>query len=104
MKKENIQEKVDELGSLQAWNHNFVLPHNVETRPGDQVSHGKNLIKLNRLIPLFEDIGLKGKSVLDVGCNEAFLTTYGKRGAKVHGIDIDEKGYKGLLHKNSSSR
>ena len=92
MNRTNIQKRVDELGAQQAWNHNYVLPHAVETRPGAQVSHGKNLVKLERLKPLFEAIGLNGKSVLDVGCNEGFFSLHmAGEGAKVLGIDIDEQ-------------
>lgn len=87
-----IQRRVDELGALQAWNHNYTLPHGVETRPGAQVSHGKNLVKLERLKPLFHAIGLNRKSVLDVGCNEGFFSLHmAGEGAKVMGIDIDEQ-------------
>lgn len=89
--KNAIQKRVDELGALQAWNHNYALPFGVETRPGAQVSHGKNLVKLERLKPLFEAIGLAGKSVLDVGCNEGFFSLYmADEGANVLGIDVDE--------------
>lgn len=91
MNKNDIQKRVDELGALQPWNHNYALPHGVETRPGPQLSHGKNLVKLKRLGPLFESIGLQGKSVLDVGCNEGFFSLHmATKGANVLGIDIDE--------------
>jgi len=87
----DIQKRVDELGALQAWNHNYILPHGVETRPGAQVSHGKNWVKLERLKPLFDAIGLNRKSVLDVGCNEGFFSLHmAGEGAMVLGIDIDE--------------
>ena len=92
MNSNDIQKRVDELAVLQAWNHNYTLPHGVETRPGAQVSHGKNLVKLVRLKPLFDAIGLNGKSVLDVGCNEGFFSLHmAGEGAKVIGIDIDEQ-------------
>lgn len=88
----DIRKRVDELGALQPWNHNYVLPHGVETRPGAQISHGKNLVKIDRLKALFETIGLSGKSVLDVGCNEGFFSLHmAGEGAKVLGIDIDEQ-------------
>lgn len=91
LNKTDIQNRVDELAAVQAWNHNYSLPHGVETRPGTQVSHGKNLVKLERLKPLFEVIGLRGKSVLDVGCNEGFFSLHmAGEGARVLGIDIDE--------------
>ena len=92
MKSNEIQKRVNELGALQAWNHNYTLPHGVETRPGAQLSHGKNLVKLGRLKPLFDAIGLNGKSVLDVGCNEGFFSLHmAGAGGKVMGIDIDEQ-------------
>jgi SAM-dependent methyltransferase len=88
----DIQNRVNDLGSLQPWNHNFALPNGVETRPGNQISHGKNLVKLERLKPLFDEIGIKDKSILDVGCNEGFFSLYmADAGAKVTGIDIDEQ-------------
>lgn len=89
--KEEIERQVAALGAIQPWNHNFQLPGDVETRPGEQRSHGKNLVKLERLRPLFDVIGLDGKSVLDVGCNEGFFSMYmASQGARVRGIDIDE--------------
>ena len=89
--KDDIQQRVNELDAIQAWNHNFILPHGVETRPGTQSSHGKNLVKLERLKPLFDLIGLKNKSVLDVGCNEGFFSLHmAGEGAQVLGLDIDQ--------------
>jgi SAM-dependent methyltransferase len=90
LKKEDIEKRVAEFGAVQPWNHNFVLPFGVETRPGSQVSHGKNLVKLERLRPLFEIIGLRDKNVLDVGCNEGFFSLHmAGQNARVTGIDID---------------
>lgn len=90
MNKIEIQKRVAELGDLQSWNHNYALPFGVETKPGAQVSHGKNLVKLDRLKPLFEEIGLSGLSVIDVGCNEGFFSLHmAGKGAKVLGVDID---------------
>lgn len=89
--KYEIQEQVDALGRRQAWNHNFTLPYGVQTRPGAQSSHGKNLVKLERLKPLFGFIGLAGKSVLDIGCNEGFFSLHmAGEGAHVLGLDVDE--------------
>lgn len=88
---DRVQEGVAELGAIQPWNHNFVLPSGVETKPGHQTSHGKNLVKLERLRPLLNEIGLAGKTVLDVGCNEGFFSLHmAAEGAKVIGIDIDQ--------------
>lgn len=89
--RKKIQEEVDKLGALQAWNHNFELPYGVQTRPGAQQSQGKNLVKLNRLIPIFELIGLENKKILDVGCNEGFFSAFmAVKGAYVTGVDVDE--------------
>lgn len=90
--KETIQRGVDDLGLLQAWNHNFELPYGIQTRPGIQKSQGKNLVKLDRFIPLFNLIDLQEKKVLDVGCNEGFFSLHmAGEGAKVLGVDIDEQ-------------
>lgn len=92
MNKAEIETQVRVLGDRQPWNHNYTLPHGVETRPGVQVSYGKNLVKLARLRPLFEGFGLAGKKVLDVGCNEGFFSMHmAEQGADVLGIDIDEQ-------------
>ena len=36
-----IRDEVKRLGDIQPWNHNFILPENIETNPGKQISHGK---------------------------------------------------------------
>ena len=92
IKSEALKKQVQELDNIQKWNHNFMLPSGIETRPEKQFSHGKNLVKLNRLKPLFNLIDLGGKKVLDVGCNEGFFSLeMASSGAKVMGIDVDEK-------------
>lgn len=89
--RESIERRVLALDAQQRWNHNFMLPFDVETRPGPQASHGKNQVKVKRLQPLLDAVGLSGKAVLDVGCNEGFFSLHmAKAGAKVLGIDIDE--------------
>ena len=86
-----IEEEIKRLGDIQSWNHNFTLNGNIETNPGKQISHGKNLIKMKRLKPIFDKIGVNGKNVLDMGCNEGFFSHYlASNGSKVHAIDIDE--------------
>ena len=88
----SLSQKIFELGTLQPWNHNFILPHGVQTRPGNQTSHGKNNVKLERLKPIFDLLELSGKRVLDMGCNEGFFSLeMASQGAEVTGIDIDEK-------------
>ena len=88
--KKELERKVKELGSRQPWNHNILLPYGVETRPGPQFSHGKNLVKWNRIRPILEIIGIHKKRVLDVGCNEGFFTfQLANLGGELLGIDID---------------
>lgn len=86
-----IARAVAEFEAVQPWNHNFTLPGGVQTRPGVQGSHGKNLVKLERIRPLLDAIGVSGKRVLDVGCNEGFFSFHlVDAGAEVLGIDADE--------------
>lgn len=90
--KDQILQKVYELGKIQPWNHNIELPFAVQTRAGEQSSHGKNLVKWERIKPLLEDLGLSGKRVLDVGCNEGFFSSkMAEMGAQVLGVDADDK-------------
>jgi SAM-dependent methyltransferase len=90
LEREDIERTVAEFEAVQPWNHNYVLLGGVETRPGAQQSQGKNLVKLDRIRPLLKTIGLSGKRVLDVGCNEGFFAFYcASEGAEVLGIDID---------------
>ncbi|MBN1379001.1 MAG: methyltransferase domain-containing protein [Gammaproteobacteria bacterium] len=91
MQKDELERRVAELEKVQSWNHNFILPYSIETRPGNQTSHGKNLVKLERLKPIFNLLGLENKSVLDVGCNEGFFSfCMADANARVLGIDIDK--------------
>jgi len=88
---DSIKKEVERLAKIQAWNHNFKLPGDIETNPGKQTSHGKNLVKLERLKPVFKKIGLGGKNILDVGCNEGFFSHFfASNGSNVHAIDIDK--------------
>jgi tRNA (mo5U34)-methyltransferase len=90
MTSDELKQRVAEFAAVQPWNHNFRLPHGIETRPGTQVSHGKNEIKWERIRPLLETIGVRGARVLDVGCNEGFFShRLHEMGARVLGIDID---------------
>tara|TARA_Y100001935_G_scaffold11390_1_gene8894 strand:- start:8630 stop:9454 length:825 start_codon:yes stop_codon:yes gene_type:complete len=88
--KKNIKEKIAILGDEQPWNHNISLPGEIETAPGKQTSHGKNLVKWGRIEPILNLISLKGKTALDLGCNEGFFSIkLAEKGAKVLGADID---------------
>ena len=92
LNREELERKVRELGAGQPWNHDFDLGDGVHTAPGVQRSQGKNIVKLDRLKPLFDAIGLRDKRVLDIGCNEGFFALYmASQGARVMGIDVDEK-------------
>jgi SAM-dependent methyltransferase len=90
--KADIINKIEELGTLQSWNHNIELPYGVNTIAKEQVSHGKNLVKWSRIKEYVEMIGVEGMRVLDVGCNEGFFSLkLAEMGAKeVIAVDADE--------------
>lgn len=90
--KTEILNKIEELGVLQPWNHSIELPHGVKTIAKKQVSHGKNLIKWSRIEKYVEEVDIKNKRVLDVGCNEGFFSLkLAELGAKeVVAVDADE--------------
>jgi len=89
--KKDIEEKISVLGNEQAWNHNISLPYGLETSPRKQSSHGKNLVKWERIKPILDMLELSGKRVLDIGCNEGFFSTKISAVASyVLGADIDE--------------
>lgn len=91
--KKEILRRVEELGSTQPWNHNFLLPFGVQTRPSiaNSERHGKSTGKWKWLRPYLESLDLSGKRVLDVGCNEGFFSLRCRElGAReVVGIDIN---------------
>ena len=66
-----IKEKIKELADEQKWNHNITLPDGTQTSPGEQISHGKNLVKWG-IESILDDLDLKNK-VLDLGCNDFSL-------------------------------
>lgn len=90
--KTEIQNKVKELGKEQKWNHCMELPCDIKTAPDDQVSHGKNIVKWSRIKQYVDVIDIKGKRVLDIGCNEGFFSLKLKEleAGEVIGIDADE--------------
>ena len=89
--KEDVEERINILGNEQAWNHNISLPYGLETSPKEQVSHGKNLVKWERLKPILGLLELSEKRALDIGCNEGFFSTkLSEVAAYVLGADIDE--------------
>ena len=91
METNSIQKEIDRLDGVQAWNHNFELPDGLVTSKVAQKSHGKNIVKYNRIQHVLDKLNLEGKKVLDMGCNEGFFSLkMEERGASVVGIDIDE--------------
>lgn len=97
-----IEGRVHDLNEEQAWNHNIELPYGINTKPSEQTSHGKNLIKLERIRPILEAFDLRGKKVLDIGCNEGFFAQHIAKEAKyVLGGDIDELRIKKAKFVNS---
>ena len=91
MDKKELEAKVKKFAEIQPWNHNFILPNGVETRPGNFASPAKNANKLDRLLPIFSAIQMDGKVVFDVGCNEGFFSlAMAQKGAEVLGLDVDE--------------
>jgi len=86
----DIEKKIFKLGSEQSWNHNILLPNGIETSPKQQVSHGKNFVKWERIKPILNMLDLSGKRVLDIGCNEGFFSTkISEMASYVMGGDID---------------
>lgn len=91
MDKNELEARVQEFAEIQPWNHNFILPSGVETRPGNFASPAKNANKLDRLLPIFSAIQMDGKVVFDVGCNEGFFSlAMAQKGAEVVGLDVDK--------------
>jgi SAM-dependent methyltransferase len=71
---EELQLAVVDLGREQAWNHAIELPYGVWTASPRQTSFGKNLVKWAWIKPTIEQLDLRGKRVLDIGCNEGFFS------------------------------
>jgi len=90
--KDEIERIVRELGREQAWNHAIEFPYGVHTASTTQSSYGKNLVKWNRIKHYIGAIDLRGKRVLDMGCNDGFFSLkMSQAGAReVIGIDISE--------------
>ncbi len=90
--KTEIQNKIKELDREQKWNHCIELPYSVKTSSEDQVSHGKNIIKWSRIKPYIDAIDIKGKRVLDIGCNEGYFCLKLREldAGEVLGIDADK--------------
>jgi len=85
-----IEHKISKLGIEQPWNHNILLTNGIETSPKKQLSHGKNLVKWERIKPILKLLNVSGKRVLDIGCNEGFFSNkISSLAAYVLGADID---------------
>ena len=54
-----------------------------------QSSHGKNLVKWERIKPLIDEIGLEGKRVLDIGCNEGYFSIQMHKAGAKSGLGFD---------------
>jgi tRNA (mo5U34)-methyltransferase len=90
--KEQLEQRIRELGDEQAWNHAIELPHGVWTAEPSQTLPGKNRLKWARLQPCIDRIGVGGRRVLDVGCNEGFFSLQMSRAgaSEVVACDIGE--------------
>jgi len=88
MQKEQIKQKVFELSKKQEWNHLYNFDGVITRKPIN--SPGFNIEKWARLKPILEKVGIKGKTVLDVGCSDGYFSLeMSKMGAHVVGIDPD---------------
>ena len=92
MNKEELQQKVTELTSEGEWNHYYELPYGITTRQTHINSPGYCINKWNRIKPILESVGVKNKTVIDIGCSDGyFCFETMKLGAKfAYGTDIDE--------------
>tara|TARA_Y100000310_G_scaffold109720_1_gene108158 strand:- start:5324 stop:6016 length:693 start_codon:yes stop_codon:yes gene_type:complete len=91
MSNNEIQKKVLELSREEEWNHLYTFPNGVRTRTFDINSPGYNINKWSRLEPILDKVGVKDKTVLDVGCSDGYFSIgCAKKGATlVKGIDPD---------------
>ncbi len=91
MNKKELKEKIKILGQEQEWNHQYELAEGVFTRSSNVDSPGYNTHKWKRLEPIFSDLGIEGKTILDVGSSDGFYAIEcAKMGARVMGIEIDK--------------
>ena len=100
--KEELQFKVNELAEDGEWNCYYKFPHNISTRKSHINSPGYNLNKWKRLTPIINEIDLKNKTLIDIGCGDGYYAIQcAKMGAKyVLGTDIDSLRIKrGILAK-----
>lgn len=88
--KQFIESEVKRLGEIQPWWHDFELPQGIRTidRSRNELRLNHNAVKWHKLRSL---IDFRGKSVVDLGCNEGFYCQEAVRlgAAHVVGVDID---------------
>jgi SAM-dependent methyltransferase len=97
-----LRNAIEELGAEQFWNHSIELRFGISTAPKEQISHGKNLVKWQRIKPILDAIVTTDMSVLDIGCNEGFFSQQLAQQAKaVLGGDIDRLRIKKARFVNS---
>jgi len=100
--KQELQIKVNELAEGGEWNCCYKFPHDISTRKTHINSLGYNLNKWKRLSPIINEIDLKDKTLIDIGCGDGYYAIEcAKMGAKyVLGTDIDSLRIKrGILAK-----
>ena len=93
MNKKEIKKRVEELSTVQEWNHQYMLPFGIRTKKKDIESPGYNPNKWQRLLPIFASyIEDTIESCIDVGCSDGY---YCIEGAKIFknthftGLDLD---------------
>lgn len=92
MNKAELQKKIDNFASCEEWNHNYLFPFGVQTKPNTSDSPGNNVKKWDRLKPILKDLDVLNKSILDIGCSDGFYSVKcAELGArKVLGVDLDD--------------
>jgi len=91
MNREEILYTVNDLAEDGEWNCCYHFPHDITTRINPIDSPGYNLNKWKRLIPILNEINLKNKTLIDVGCGDGYYAIEcAKMGANyILGTDID---------------
>jgi len=89
--KNELQKEVDTLAEKGQWNCYYKFPNGVVTRTEHINSPGYNINKWKRLEPILKSVGVKDKSVVDIGCGDGFycIETSKLTNKEVLGTDID---------------
>lgn len=92
MNKEKLQKKVEDLSENGQWNCHYDFPHGIKTRSFHIDSPGYNLKKWPRLLTILNEFGLKGKTIIDIGCGDGYYAIQSSlNGASYSlGTDIDK--------------